>query len=155
MENANKDEQMLEEFFDKKEYVLYRKDEDPEQKMFEAVNLADLLGNALSTVGQLGLTGGHLDIWLLRRKIRGFYDFDPFPNWKGRRVRVTTRPSWGEGTIKAVKKVGNWHIPGVEFDKPVVGGHFLKFRDEGDQGKAGHCHWIWLDNLEFIYQDQE
>ena len=153
MKNANKDEQILEEFFNKNNYVIYRKDEDPEQKMFEAMNLADLLDHALSTVGQLGLTGGHLDIWLLRRKIRGFYDFDPFPNWKGR--RVTTRSSWGEGTIKAVKKVSNWYIPGVEFDKPVAWGHFLKFRDDGDQGKTGHCQWIWLDNLEFIHQDQE
>lgn len=155
MKNANKEEKMVEEFFNRNDYVIYRKEEDPEQVMFEAMNLADLTGSALSTVGQLGLTQGHLDIWLLRKKIRGFYDFDPFPNWKDRKVRVPIRPQWGDGVIKAVKKVGNWYIPGVEFCKPVPYGHFLKLRDDGDQGKIGHCYWIWLENLEFVYQDQE
>lgn len=155
MENPDKMEQTMKEFFNQNDYVIYRKKEDPEQMMLESMNLTNLLSEALSTVGQLGVTGGHLDIWLLRKKIRGFYDFDPFPNWKGRKVKAIEHPEWGEGTVKAVKWVGNWCIPGVEFNKPIPDGHFLKFRDAGDQGQIGHCQWLWLDTVEFVYQDQE
>ena len=155
MENPNKLEKEMEEFFNQTDYVIYRKHEDPEQMMLESLNLTNLLGKALSTVGQLGLTGGHFDIWLLRKKIRGFYDFDPFPNWKGRKVKAIKHPEWGEGTVKAVKWVGNWCIPGVEFGKPIPDGHFLKFRDAGGRGQIGHCQWLWLDTVEFVYQDQE
>ena len=155
MENPDKMEQTMEEFFGKNDYVIYRKHEDPEQLMLEAINLTNLAGGALSTVGQMGLTHGHFDIWMLRRKIKGFYDFDPFPNWKGQKVRSIEHPEWGEGIIKAVKKIGNWHIPGVEFFKPIKDGHFLRFRDDGDLGKAGHCHWLWLDTIEFVYPGQE
>lgn len=155
MENPDKMEQTMEEFFGQQDYVIYRKHEDPEQMMLEAVNLNNLLIEALSTVGQLGLTGGHFDIWMLRRKVKGFYDFDPFPNWKGRKVKVIDKPEWGEGTVLAAKWVGNWCIPGVQFDEPVPDGHFLKFRDDGLQGEIGHCRWVWLDNLEFVYQVQE
>lgn len=155
MKNADKDERMMEEFFNKNDYVIYRKHEDPEQMMLEAVNLTNLLGEALSTVSQLVFTGGHLDIWLLRKKIRGFYDFDPFPNWKGRKVKAINHPEWGEGIIRAMKKISNWCIPGVEFGKPIPDGHFLKFLDDGEMGKADHCQWLWLDTVEFVYQDQE
>lgn len=155
MKNTNKEEKMMEEFFNQNDYVIYRKHEDPEQIMLESINLTNLLGEALTTVGRMGLTGGHFDIWMLRRKIKGFYDFDPFPNWKGRKVKAIEHPKWGEGTIKAVKKVSNWYIPGVEFDKSIPDGHFLKFRDAGDQGQIGHCQWLWLDTVEFVYQDQE
>lgn len=155
MKNADKDEQRMEKFFNKNGYVIYRKEEDPEQIMLEAVNLTNLVGEALSTVGQMSLTGGHLNIWMLRRKIRGFYDFDPFPNWKGRKVKAIKHPEWGEGTVKAVKWVGHWCIPGVEFNKAIPNGHFLNFRDDGDPGQIGHCQWLWLDTVEFVYQNQE
>lgn len=155
MENPDKMDQTMEEFLDQQDYVIYRKHEDPEQMMLEAVNLNNLMSEALSMVGQMGLTRGHFDIWMLRRKVKGFYDFDPFPNWKGRKVKVIDKPEWGEGTIQAVKWVGHWCIPGVQFDGPVPDGHFLKFRDDGLQGEIGHCRWVWLDNLEFVYQDQE
>lgn len=150
MKNADKTEREMEEFFNTREYVIYRKSEDPDQLAKEAVSLTNLLSGALSTVGQLGLTGGHFDIWMLRRKIRGFYDFDPFPNWKGQKVKVKGRPELGEGTIQAVKWVGHWCIPGVEFDQFMENGHALRLRDDGAPGKEGHCLWVWLDNLEFI-----
>lgn len=155
MNNVDKDEKMMEEFFDRNNYVIYRKHEDPEQIMLESINLTNLMSEALTTVGRMGLTGGHFDIWMLRREIKGFYDFDPFPNWKGRKVKAINHPEWGEGIIKAVKKVSNWYIPGVEFERAIPDGHFLKFRDDGDQGQVGHCQWLWLDNVEFVYQDQE
>lgn len=155
MKNANKENEIMEVFFNRNNYVIYRKDEDPEQLMLESMNLTNLLSETLSTVGQMGITGGHLDIWLLRKKIRGFYDFDPFPNWRGRKIKAIKHPEWGEGTVKAVKWVGNWCIPGVEFSKPIPDGHFLKFQDAGDLGQIGHCQWLWLDTVEFVYQDQE
>ena len=121
------------------------------QKMFEATNMVTLLSEAFESLNQIALERSNFNIWTLRKHIRGFYDFDPFPNWKGRKVRVPSHPLWGEGTIQAVKKVGNWYIPGVEFDRSIHGGHSLDLRDDGDQGREGCCQWIWFHNLDFGY----
>lgn len=132
------------------EVITYRKEEDPKQLMLEFMNLTDLLSKALTTVGQLRVTGGYLNIWKLRQKIRGLYDFDPFPFWKGRTVKAIEHPEWGEGIIKAVKLVDHWYIPGIEFAKEIPEGHCLKSLDAGDPGQMGHCQWLWLDTVEFL-----
>lgn len=72
---------------------------------------------------------------------------EPQP-WMGKTVTVKGHPEWGRGTIIALKRIGSWYIPGVEFDFSVVrGGHSLELRDSGIQGREGYCRWVYLDDL--------
>lgn len=149
MRNASKAEKKLQQVYNEKGYVVYRKEEDPEQDKWELYNLAFLFGDSLDTLCR-AVNQGPIDVFNVRQKIKGYYDFNPFSEWEGRRVKVKARPLWGEGTIRAFKKVGNWYIAGVEFDKAISNGHGLRYRDGGNPGREGHCHWIWTCNLEFI-----
>lgn len=67
--------------------------------------------------------------------------------WLGNMVTVEKHPEWGKGIVIAIKKVGDWYIPGVEFDDKVSNGHALELRDKGILGREGYCKWVYLDEL--------
>ena len=52
--------------------------------------------------------------------------------------------------IIALKKVGSIILAGVEYDRPVEGGHALSFRDDGILGRDGYCLWISFEKLRLI-----
>ena len=52
--------------------------------------------------------------------------------------------------IIALKKVGSIILVGVEYDRPVEGGHALSFRDDGILGRDGYCLWTSFEKLRLI-----
>lgn len=61
----------------------------------------------------------------------------------------------GHGTVIAAQQVGDWYIPGVEFDLPVKDGHALNLRSEGRKGQEGFCLWVWLDRVKIVPGGQD
>lgn len=151
MKNASTEEKKVEEIFNEAGYVVYRSEEDPGPVAKEAMNLERVYGRILDFLGELGLIG-YISSWGFRNKEKGYYDFDPSEGWIGKNViaKVGERQI-ASGVIKAVKRVGNWYIPGVEFDFYVPGGHGLSYRDSGNPGKEESCLWVLLEDVEFIH----
>ena len=52
--------------------------------------------------------------------------------------------------IIALKKVGSIILAGVEYDRPVEGGHALSFRDDGILGRDWYCLWTSFEKLRLI-----
>ena len=52
--------------------------------------------------------------------------------------------------IIALKKVGSIILAGVEYDRPVEGGHALSFRDDGILGRDWCCLWTSFEKLRLI-----
>lgn len=68
-------------------------------------------------------------------------------NWIGAVTYKVGQDDWGPGYVIAIKKVGNWYIPGVEFMTKVSNGHSLSLRNYGIIGREGQCLWIPCDDL--------
>lgn len=151
MKNASTEEKKVEEIFNQAGYVVYRSEEDPGPVANETLNLGRIYEKILDSLGELGLVG-YISTWKFRNKEKGYYDFDPSEGWIGKNViaKVGERRI-APGVIKAVKKAGNWYIPGVEFDSPMPGGHGLSYRDSGNSGKEDRCLWVLLEDVEFIH----
>lgn len=127
--------------------------ENPLRVMFEITNLMNLYREKLAVMSQFAdTTGKNWNSWDVRNKVLGFYYTSPMKNWMGKRVWVE---GLGHGMVIAVQQVGDWYIPGVEFDSPVEDGHALNLRSEGRNGMEGYCLWVWLDRVKVIPGEQD
>lgn len=119
----------------------------------ELVNLNTLYEECLKGVvnkfGPMNSTGIRFNQWDFIHCLSGQRDRMPRA-WFGNMVTVEKHPEWGEGIIIAIKKVGDWYIPGVEFDDKVPEGHALELRDNGLLGREGYCKWVYLDELKIV-----
>lgn len=119
----------------------------------EIANLMNLYREKLAVMSQFAdTTGKNWNSWDVRNKVLGFYYTSPMKNWMGKRVWVE---GLGHGTVIAVQQVGDWYIPGVEFDFPVEDGHALNLRSEGKEGMEGFCLWVWLDRIKIVSGEQD
>lgn len=71
----------------------------------------------------------------------------PLTSWSQYKVSAMRMTYVGTGRIVAVKRVGDVWLAGVDFGKPVEGGHSLMMRTEGQPCPEGHGLWFWLDFL--------
>lgn len=115
---------------------------DPMMTIKEVVNLKELyeqcLGEAVTTMlDYSGKCPTRLSIFTLFPGYRGIT-----PNWIGHTVKSVTHPEYGEGVIKALRRVYNLYFAGVEFRDPVKNGHSLELHHEGEKGIPGHCLWL-------------
>lgn len=126
---------------------------DPMTTVREVVNLKTLYEECLKRlVDQFGLINPmtrRFNQWDFIHCLSGQRDRMP-EAWLENRVTVEKHPEWGKGIVIAIKKVGDWYIPGVEFDDEVPNGHALELRDEGILGREGYCKWVYLDELKVV-----
>ena len=123
---------------------------DPMTTVRELVNLNTLYERCLKKVvdrfGLMNSTGVRFNQWDFIHCLSGQRGGMP-ETWFGNVVTVEKHSEWGNGIVIAIKKVGDWYIPGVEFYNKVPDGHALELRDEGILGREGYCKWVYLDEL--------
>lgn len=130
---------------------------DPMTTVRELVNLNTLYEKCLKkVVDRFGLnsTGVRFNHWDFIHCLSGQRSGMP-KDWLGNMVTVENHPEWGKGIVIAIKKVGDWYIPGVEFDNKVPDGHALELRDGGILGREGYCKWVYLDELKIVDKSLE
>nr|DAG77269.1 MAG TPA: ATP-dependent DNA helicase [Caudoviricetes sp.] len=130
---------------------------DPLTVVSELVNLNTLYEKCLKRmVDQFGLVDSprKFNQWDFLHCLSGQRRIVP-EVWLGKKVTVENHPEWGEGMIIALKRVGGWYIPGVEFGSRVTNGHALKLMDVGNLGQEGHCRWVYIDDLRLVRMSLE
>ena len=130
---------------------------DPMTTVRELVNLNTLYERCLKkVVDRFGMnsTGIRFIQWDFIHCLSGQRSEMP-EAWLGNVVTVEKHPEWGKGIVIAIKKVGDWYIPGVEFDNKVPDGHALELRNGGILGREGYCKWVYLDELIIVDKSLE
>lgn len=124
----------------------------------ELVNLNTIYEKCLKEVvdrfGLMNFMDVRFNQWDFIHCLFGQRDSMP-EDWLGNMVTVKKHPEWGKGIVIAIKKVGDWYIPGVEFDNKVPNGHALELRDEGILGREGYCKWVYLEELKVVDKSLE
>lgn len=126
---------------------------DPIVLIGEILNLKELFEEKVALMGILAGTTHSFTPWDIRSKIPGYYTDSPENRWYDKVVSVDGLEEYGPGHIIAMKKVGDFYLPGVQLEKPIPNGHALSFRDHGQAGLEGHCLWVWLDKVKIMNQD--
>ena len=126
---------------------------DPIVLIREILNLKDLYEEKVALMGELAGQSHSFTPWDIRSKIPGYYSDSPAGRWYDKDISVVGLEHCGPGKIIAMKKVGDFYLPGVQLEKPIPNGHALSLRDHGQAGLEGHCLWVWLDKVKILNQD--
>lgn len=118
-------------------------EKDPVMLVKEVVNLMNLYRDELVDIVECHYRNDELG-QMLSSLERG-----TFTPWMGRFCLVTSHGS-RKAIVKALKKVGQFFLVGVEFSKDqgtLMGGHDLSMRTSGQDGSPGYCLWVWPMDL--------